>query len=165
MVRATSISNESALQMRRLCASVNFRRAARVVTRHYDAALEGAGITATQLPLLAAISTGTNTSIRALAEALDLERSTISRELDTLERDGFVATGAGADKRSTSLKLTARGERTLSAAFRAWQRAHDQIEDAYGQQALESLLEQTRELGRSVKSIGEKKPRRRAVAR
>ncbi len=165
MPRPTSVTNESALQMRRLCASVNFRRAARVVTRHYDAALRGAGVTATQLPLLAAISAGTNSSIRALAETLDLERSTISRELDTLERDGLVATAAAADRRVTALKLTARGQRALAAAYRAWQRAHDQIEDAYGQQKLESLLEQTRELGRSVKALGEKKPRRRAVAR
>ena len=90
----TSISRDSALEMRRFCASVNFRRAARVVTRHYDAALRTAGITATQLPLLAAIGTGTNASITMLADALDLERSTVSRELDALYRRGLIATAS-----------------------------------------------------------------------
>src|SRR5881394_544021 len=118
-----SISRDSALQMRRFCASVNFRRTARVVTRHYDAALRAAGITATQLPLLAAISSGTNTSITALAQTLDLERSTISRELDHLIRLGLIVTASGTDRRATALQLTPRGKRTLATAYRAWQRA------------------------------------------
>ena len=153
MARTSKVGRDTALQMRRLCASVNLRRAARVVTRHYDAALRGAGISATQLPLLAAIAAGTNTSIRALAETLDLERSTISRELETLKRAGLVATASGTDRRATALQLTARGERALAAGFRAWQRAHDALAGAYGPRRLESLLEQTRELGRSVKRL------------
>jgi DNA-binding MarR family transcriptional regulator len=153
-----SVSRDSALQMRRFCASVNFRRAARVVTRHYDAALRAAGITATQLPLLAAISSGTNTSITALAATLDLERSTISREIDHLERRGLIATvGSTADRRATALELTPRGRRTLSTAYRAWQRAHDAILGAYGQKRFETLLEQTRELGKSVKALGKRR--------
>jgi len=147
------VSRDSALQMRRLCASVNIRRAARVVTRHYDAALRGTGITATQLPLLAAISAGANTSISALAATLDLERSTVSRDLDTLERLGLVAATTADDRRATALKLTARGQRKLSAGFRAWQRAHKALAGAYGQKRLEDLLERTRALGRSLKSL------------
>jgi DNA-binding MarR family transcriptional regulator len=148
------ISRDSALEMRHLCASVNFRRAARVVTRHYDAALAKSGITATQLPLLAAISAGTNTSITALAQTLDLERSTISRELDVLERRGLIATtGSASDRRATALKLTPRGQRTLATAHRAWQRAHEAIVKAVGRKSYESLLAETRELGRRVKAL------------
>jgi len=148
------ISRNSALEMRHLCASVNFRRAARVVTRHYDAALEKSGITATQLPLLAAIRAGSNTSITALAETLDLERSTISRELDVLERLGLiVAISSMADRRATELELTPRGERTLAAAHRAWQRAHEAIVKAVGRKSYEALLAETRELGRRVKAL------------
>src|SRR5262245_7906717 len=121
------ISRDSALEMRRFCASVNFRRAARVLTRHYDSALRKTGLTATQLPLLAAIGSGTNTSITALAETLDLERSTVSRELDTLLGRGLIATASGADRRVTTLRLTARGDRTLKAAHRAWQGAHNAV--------------------------------------
>jgi DNA-binding MarR family transcriptional regulator len=148
--------------MRRYCASVNVRRAARVVTRHYDAALRKAGISATQLPLLAAINSGTNTSITALAATLDLERSTISRELEILKKRGLVATATGTDRRATALKLTARGLRTLIAAYRAWERAHEAIIGTYGQQRFENLLEQTRELGKQVKALGAGKRRRAA---
>lgn len=148
------ISRDSALEMRHFCASVNFRRTARVVTRHYDAALEKSGVTATQLPLLAAIRSGTNTSITALAYTLDLERSTISRELDVLERLGLIATtGSTDDRRATKLELTPRGERTLAAAHRAWQRAHEAIVKAVGRKSYEALLAETRELGRRVKAL------------
>jgi DNA-binding MarR family transcriptional regulator len=148
-----AISRDSAVEMRRFCASANFRRAARVLTRHYDAALRTAGVTATQLPLLAAIGSGTNASIAVLAETVDLERSTVSRELDTLQRLGLIATESGADRRVTALKLTARGERVLKAAHRAWQGAHDAIIKAYGRQPYETLLASTRELGRQVKAL------------
>jgi DNA-binding MarR family transcriptional regulator len=153
MAGRTAISRDSALEMRRFCASVNFRRAARVLTRHYDGALRKAGITATQLPILAAIGSGTNTSITALAETLDLERSTVSRELDTLLRRGLIATASGDDRRVTTLKLTARGVNTLRAAHRAWQRAHDAVIKAYGRQPYETLLASTRELGKKVSAL------------
>jgi DNA-binding MarR family transcriptional regulator len=160
-----AISRDSAVEMSRFCASANFRRAARVVTHHYDAALRASGITATQLPLLAAIGTGTNASITALAEALDLERSTVSRELDTLHRLGLIATKSSADRRATALKLTARGERVLKAAHRAWQEAHDAIISAYGRQPYETLIASTRELGRRVDALAKPSRRRRAVQR
>ena len=60
---------------------------------------------------------------------------------------------SGDDRRATALKLTARGERALAEGFRAWQRAHEALAGAYGERRLESLLEQTRELGRSVKAL------------
>jgi DNA-binding MarR family transcriptional regulator len=151
------VSRESAVFMSRFCASANLRRTARVVTRHYDRALRAAGVTATQLPLLAAINAGVTTSISSLAEELDLERSTISRELDGLKRLGLIDTATGTeDKRATKLMLTPRGHKTLSAAFEAWQRAHEAITSEYGGDEFESLLTQTRKLGQTVKGLPRK---------
>jgi len=146
------VSRESSIMMARSCASANLRRAARVVTRHYDKALRASGITATQLPLLAAINAGFNGSIRELAEAVDLERTTITRELEVLQRRGLVSAIAGEDPRATGFELTSHGDRTLSAAYRAWQRAHDEIAGIYGN--LDKLLTQIREFGRKVNSLG-----------
>ena len=151
------ISRESSLHMRKYCGSANLLRAARVVTRHYDRELrDAAGITATQLPLLAAINAGANASIRSLADDLDLERSTVSRELAGLKRLGLITTSAGTDKRATVLALTPRGHKTLSAAYDAWQRAHAAITDEYGDEALESYLAETRQFARTVKSLAQR---------
>ena len=75
----TSLDRDHALHMGAFCASHNLRRAARLVTRHYDRALRPVGITAAQMPILAAISTGTGVSITALSNALDIEASSLSR--------------------------------------------------------------------------------------
>lgn len=147
------ISRESSQHMKKYCASLNLRRAARVVTRHYDQALRAAGITATQLPLLAAINAGVSLSISALAKELDLERSTVSRELDVLERRSLIKSSEGADKRATVLALTPRGHKTLAAAFAAWQEAHDAVTRAYGSDAFDALLVQTKTLGQTVKGL------------
>jgi DNA-binding MarR family transcriptional regulator len=147
------ISRESSLHMKKYCASLNLRRAARVITRHYDRALRSAGVTATQLPLLAAINAGVNTSISILADELDLERSTVSRELDGLARLSLIEFSAGVDKRATVIALTARGHKTLATAFAAWQEAHDAITAAYGGEAFEAYLAQTRSLGRAVNAL------------
>jgi DNA-binding MarR family transcriptional regulator len=147
------ISRESSLHMKKYCASLNLRRAARVITRHYDRALRSAGVTATQLPLLAAINSGVNTSISSLADELDLERSSVSRELDGLGRLSLIEFSSGIDKRATAITLTARGHKTLAAAFAAWQEAHDAITAAYGNEAFEAYLTQTRSLGRTVNAL------------
>ena len=152
-MKTPRVSRESSVFMRKFCASANLRRTARVVTRHYDQALRAAGVTATQLPLLAAINAGVTTSISSLAEELDLERSTISRELDGLKRLGLIDTATGADKRAKGLMLTPRGHKTLSAAFAAWQSAHEAITTEYGNEDFESLLAQTRKLGQAVKKL------------
>ena len=155
---APRISRESSLHMRKYCGSMNFLRAARVITRHYDRELrDAAGISATQLPILAAINAGATASIRSLADELDLERSTVSRELAGLKRLGLIATSAGTDKRASVLALTPRGHKTLCAAWEAWQRAHAAITDEYGVEALESLLTATRQFARTVKSLGREK--------
>ncbi len=149
---AHGISRESALHMRRYCASANLRRAARVVTRHYNRALRAYGITAIQLPVLAAISAGGHRSISSLAADLDLERSTI-----VLKRRALIEMEAGKDRRAAVPILTPRGRKTLAAAFRAWQRAHDAITGAYGDEAYDALLSQTRQLGIAMKSIARRR--------
>jgi len=144
------ITPDQALHMAKYCASINLRNAARAVTRHYDRGLRTAGVTAVQLPLLAAISYGANASIAALAAALDLERSTISRDLEVLVRRGYVKRAAGGDKRATALELTPKGHAVLSKAFEAWNLAHDAVVSAFGEAELQSLLTRMRRLGRLV---------------
>lgn len=142
--------------MRKFCASLNLRRTARVVTRVYDRALRAAGVSATQLPLLAAINAGVDSSIGCLAEDLDLERSTVSRELDVLKRRGLIATEAGADRRATKLALTPLGHKTLAKAYQGWERAHESITSEYGEENFEKLLAQTRRLGQSVAGLSKR---------
>ncbi len=139
--------------MSAFCASSNLRRAARIVTRHYDHALRPVGVTAAQLPILAAISAGSANSIAAMSKVLDIEASSLSRDLALLEKKGLVRLTTAADRRSRALQLTARGQRTLVSAFDAWRKAHDRLLSVVGERDFQSLLRQTRQVGRAVKTI------------
>ena len=152
-----NVSPIASLFMARTCGSANLRRAARVVTGHYDRALKPTGVTATQLPLLSAIHAGNNTSISTLAASLYLERTTISRELAVLKRRKLVKTSVGDDRRATTLELTPEGKKALADAFRAWKRAHKAIVKAYGDEKFETLLASMRELGTAVKALSSRR--------
>lgn len=147
------LTRAESLSMKQYCASANLRRAARVVTAHYDEALARTGITATQLPLLAAINAEPDLSITQLASILDLERSTVSRELLHLERRGLVKATDGNDARAYALALTAKGHTTLVAAFREWQSAHRELLAAYGEGAFDDVLERVRQLRRTATKL------------
>src|SRR3982074_2963608 len=117
MRRNTALPREHALHMSVFWASSNLRRAARIVTRHYDRALRPVGVTAAQLPILAAISAGSANSIVAMSRVLDIEASRLSRDLALLEKKGLVRLTTATDRRSRGLQLTPRGQRTLVSAF------------------------------------------------
>jgi DNA-binding MarR family transcriptional regulator len=122
------LGREECLAMRRLCLSASLRRTERLVTRHYDAHLSGAGVTAVQLPILAAIAASREQSFRQLAETLELDRSTLSRNLALLQRRGLVAIGPSAGPKAGTIALTAAGRAALRRAYRLWLAAHRKLE-------------------------------------
>ena len=66
------------------------RKAARQITRFYDAHLEPAGLRITQFLTLAALSETESVAVNALAERLDIERTAMGKMLGFLERDGLI---------------------------------------------------------------------------
>ncbi len=68
-----------------------------------------------------------------LAEALGIERTTLTRNLSVLEDQGWVSIGIGdSDARSRVVKATQKGRRAVSAALPAWRRAQATAGDAIG---------------------------------
>ncbi|HVR38486.1 MAG TPA: MarR family winged helix-turn-helix transcriptional regulator [Thermoanaerobaculia bacterium] len=130
MNKRTDLSREDYLTMNRLCLSASLRRTERLVTRHYDARLANAGVTAVQLPILSIIAAVEYPTFRLLAEQLELDRSTLSRNLTILERDGLVELGAPSGPKPGKLALTRRGRDALRRAHKQWQKAHGELVDA-----------------------------------
>lgn len=112
----------------RLCADCHClaaRRAARAITRLFDEHLRKHGLRATQFSVLVALELAGPTPISALAEALGMERTTLTRSAALLEKRGWVTSGGTGDRRQRQLRLTASGRRKLISAFPAWQAAQD----------------------------------------
>src|SRR5688500_1332199 len=77
------------------CVCFNLRWAARAVTQFYDGELRRHGIRPTQGTILAALNAREAWSMAELSEALGLERTTLVRNLQPLQRDGFVKAAGG----------------------------------------------------------------------
>ena len=137
----------TAREMIESCACHKVRMAARAVTRAYDEALRPVGLRATQVSLLAAIAAEEALSISALAQLLGMDRSTLTRNLAPLEKEGLTRIGAEGWRRSRTLSLTAKGRQRLQAAMPLWEGVqkhlkHDLGEDGWSkaQGSLDELI-------------------------
>ena len=106
-------------------------RTARVISRSYDRALAGSGITITQLTLLVAIAKYRPGSIAQLCDWLDIEASTLSRNLAKLRNAGLVEK-ASTEGRALELTLTAEGLSTLRDVYPRWLEVQQGLEERLG---------------------------------
>lgn len=103
------------------CLAMRARRLQRTVTRVYDTALRPHGLSAAQLGLLAAIALAPGIQSKHLCAMLDLEKSTLSRNVALMVANGWIdARRAG---RAQTLGLTPQGAAKLTSALPEWQRA------------------------------------------
>lgn len=93
----------------------------RTIVRDYDEALRPSGLRITQFTLLVAIGYGAPGSISELADWLAMERTTLTRNIKLLEKEGLVTTCAGVHHRSRVTKLTEHGRAKLEEAYPLWQ--------------------------------------------
>jgi len=114
------------------CGSFNFRRTARAVTRLYDQAFEQFGIRSTQFTILVGIAKTQPTSISALAELLVIDRTTLTRSLRLLKKQGLLSVSERSRKRQRFLTLTARGLRLLAASLPAWRETQERLVQTLG---------------------------------
>jgi len=121
------------------CVCFHLRRSARVVTQLYDRMLAPAGLHATQFTLLTMIPRAGGLSFSRLADVLGMDRTTLTRNLRPLQRDGLVRIEPGADRRVRLVRLTGQGERKQIEAEPIWARAHAVMTDGIGQKTWKEL--------------------------
>src|SRR3981081_256819 len=142
------------------CASFNFRRTARAVTRLYDMALQESGIRSTQFAILVGIAKKQPVSIGALADVLVIATTTLTRSLRLLQKEGLVAISNRAAMRQRFLTITAGGEHALARSLPAWRAAQERFVATIGSEdwaelrsGLERLAHAAIELERAEKKI------------
>ena len=132
------------------CACWRLRQASRTVTRHYERALRGRGLRATQFSLLALLTQTGPLTVSELAAKLGVERTTLTRNLRPLETKGFVHTmTTETDQRVRRVELTAAGRAAAAKALPAWQQAHASVAPILRRWKLETLLKSNEYFGGS----------------
>jgi len=120
------------------CLCTNLRKASRVATQRFDAALKDCGITANQLALLLACADPTGTTTGAVSAALAVDRSTLTRTLRPLIERGLIDRQPGG--RSRRLSLTEAGRRRVADALPRWAEAERALAEAIGWPTTARLL-------------------------
>ena len=151
MAEVTAAQLDLCARVRAMCACNQLRRASRGITQLYDGAMAGSGLKVTQLPLLVGLGAAGELSISALADALALDRTTLTRNLRVLEQRGLVCTRASAgDARVRIASLTPEGSRLLAGALVQWGEIQRRVEERFGSDRLRALYDELDALGAAI---------------
>ena len=124
-----------------VCACANLRKATRVVTQAYDSALRPSGLKATQFTLLATLASRGDLPLTRLADAMVMDRTTLTRNLKPLVAKGFVQITDGADQRVREIGLTTSGRAAYDDALPRWRDAQERFVAALGLDRWHGLLD------------------------
>ncbi|PQV54333.1 MarR family winged helix-turn-helix transcriptional regulator [Paraburkholderia sp. BL21I4N1] len=116
------------------------RQAARYVSQLYDRHLSNVGLTITQFSLMGRLKRVGPMSMKQLAEAMRMQRTTLVRTIQPLRRNGLISSDVlGADVRALSIALTPAGEERLKAGREHWYAAQAEFEHRFGEERAAAL--------------------------
>ncbi len=116
------------------------RKSARKITQFYENSLREAGIKPTQFSILAALANTGPIQLTQLADRLVLERTSLTRNLNVLERNTWIDIQPGEeDSRQRVVSLTRNGYKQLDHAIPYWQKAQKAIARDMGQDTITGL--------------------------
>lgn len=121
------------------CLCLASRKAARTITRTYEAKLRPLGIRATQFSLLTLILGHGKIGVGALAEVSATERTTLSRNLALLETAGLIVLEPGEDARERTIRVTRKGTNLVEKALPVWREAQTATAASIGSDAAQVL--------------------------
>ena len=114
------------------CLCTTLRQAAQAATEIYDRALEPSGLKITMFRVLRRLSEADDPSISELARIVELDRSSLGRNLRVLQRAGLIKFADGEDERATIVSLTRQGHAALEAAKPLWRKAQARMRASLG---------------------------------
>ena len=131
------------------CNCSAIRSAMRNVTRFYDEALAGSGLRITQYSILNRVHEQGPLTMNELADALVMDRTTLTHNLRPLQQQGLVELEVGEDRRERHVVLTGAGKRAREAARALWKRAQARFDDRVGAEHARALRTALHELSRT----------------
>ena len=129
----SDIPFETTIEVGGACLCLHVQQAARATARRFDEAFRPFGLTNGQFSLMMALNNPVPPSMKAIAERLAMDRTTLTAALKPLERRRLVkVTVDKTDKRSRVMTLTQPGRARLAAAIPVWRSTHAEIDRLVG---------------------------------
>ena len=123
------------------CVNFNIRKAMRAVSQHYDKILSPTKLRCTQFTILTVLSRMGPVTVTDLAEYLVMDRTTLTRNLKPLEKEGYLSILPDVtDKRSRRIALTNAGKTAQEMAMPYWQQAQSEMVFFMGEEDTKQLI-------------------------
>jgi len=114
------------------CTNLKLRQLGRMVNRHYDQYLSVVGLKSTQYALLSCVVKLGPMRPGDIARQMQMDASTLSRNLQPMVAQGWLSVGAGEDARSRLVEATPAGMALRTEAQRAWKAAQTALNQRLG---------------------------------
>lgn len=114
------------------CIAVRLRMLNRVVTNIYDDAVRPIGITAGQLNILVTVQKLGRPRQSEVAQALFMEKSTLSRNIDRMRKIDLLSIASNDDERVNTLEVTPEGRALISQSMPLWEGAQKKARKLIG---------------------------------
>ena len=128
------------------CLAARIRLLHRTITGIFDEALRPLGLTDAQLTILVVVANRGPVSPGAVARRLNMEKSTISRNIARMDKKGWLTVADGESGREQQLTLNAKGKALLVKVLPVWNEAQTKATATLGQRGADSV----RSLGNAV---------------
>ncbi|MGE8942559.1 MarR family winged helix-turn-helix transcriptional regulator [Leptospira interrogans] len=131
------------------CIATRVRQLSRIITRVYDDAMRPLGITASQFTLLTQLAQQDGITAVEIGFSLDIEKSTLSRNLKRLLALQLIDMDPPAGRRGRGLHLTPKGQSVIKEAYPVWMAAQQRAVGVMGSDSrttLDGLLHQAEKL-------------------
>ena len=137
----TTITPAEATDLNQACIADKLRLLNRVITHIYDGALHPIGITTSQMNILVVVAKYGEATLRQVGDWLHLEKSTLSRNVNRLQKNGWLAVTFPTRGRTHRLKLSVEGHRTLNKGLPLWEAAQSRARTLLGENGIKEVMQ------------------------
>jgi DNA-binding MarR family transcriptional regulator len=138
--------NESIKGVEGVCVCGYVRKLSRVVTAIYDGALADAGLKTSQFSVLIAVANRGKARPAELTELLQMDESTVSRNVERMCARGWLRLERESDRRSHLIEVTDKGQALIRKCLPAWRQAQAEVSKRLGTDSVAELRSALRKL-------------------
>jgi DNA-binding MarR family transcriptional regulator len=129
-----------------VCVGGCVRKLNRMVTAIYDGALLSAGLKTSQFSVLVSVANRKQARPAELTKHLQLDESTLSRNVERMCARGWLRLVSDADRRSHLIEVTDKGQALIRKCLPAWQKAQAEVSRRLGTDSVAELRSALRKL-------------------
>ena len=129
-----------------VCLGGCVRKLNRMVSAIYDSALADAGLKTSQFSVLVSVANRKQARPAELIKNLQLDESTLSRNVERMCARGWLRLVQDSDRRSHLIEVTDKGQALIRKCIPAWQKAQAEVSRRLGNDSIGELRTALRKL-------------------